>query len=55
MKIKDERFIRYIVRMLKAGVLSNGELRKTDEGSPQGSIVSPVLSITQLMYGLKRL
>jgi len=44
MKIKDERFVRYIVRMLKAGVLSDGELRKTDEGSPQGSIVSPVLA-----------
>ena len=44
MKIKDERFIRYIVRMLKAGVLSDGELRKTDEGSSQGSIASPVLA-----------
>jgi RNA-directed DNA polymerase len=44
LKIKDERFIRYIVRMLKAGVLSDGELRKTDEGSPQGSVVSPVLA-----------
>ena len=44
MKIKDERFVRYIVRMLKAGVLSDGELRKTDEGSSQGSIASPVLA-----------
>ncbi len=44
MKITDERFIRYIVRMLKAGVLSDGELRMTDEGTPQGSCVSPVLS-----------
>ena len=44
MKIKDERFIRYIGRMLRAGVLSNGELRVTDEGTPQGSVVSPILS-----------
>ena len=43
-KIKDRTFIRYIVRMLKAGVLSNGELVKSDDGSPQGSIVSPVLA-----------
>lgn len=28
MKIKDERFIRYVGRMLKSGVLSEGELRK---------------------------
>ena len=44
MKIKDERFIRYIVRMLKAGILSDGELRMTDEGTPQGSCVSSVLA-----------
>ena len=37
-RIKDEKFIRYIVRMLKAGVLSDGELKKTEEGSPQGSL-----------------
>jgi len=43
-RIKDEKFIRYIVRMLKAGVLSDGELKKTEEGSPQGSIASPILS-----------
>jgi retron-type reverse transcriptase len=33
MKIKDKTFIRYIVRMLRAGVLANGELRKDDNGS----------------------
>jgi RNA-directed DNA polymerase len=44
MKIIEGTFIRYIIRMLKAGILSDGELRKTDEGSPQGSVVSPILS-----------
>ncbi|MGZ3749074.1 MAG: group II intron reverse transcriptase/maturase [Pseudobdellovibrionaceae bacterium] len=44
MRIKDETFLRYIVRMLKAGVLSQGELKMTDEGTPHGSICSPVLS-----------
>ena len=44
LRIKDETFLRYIVRMLKAGVLSDGELRVTDEGSPQGNVASPVLS-----------
>ena len=37
MRIKDEKFIRYIIRMIKAGVLRNGELIKTEEGSPQGA------------------
>ncbi len=42
-KIKDQRFLRYIKRILRAGVLSDGELKVTDEGVPQGSICSPVL------------
>jgi len=44
LKIKDKIFLRYIVRMLKAGVLSDGEFRMTEEGSPQGNIASPVLA-----------
>ena len=44
LRIKDKTFIRYIVRMLRAGVLANGELSMSDTGTPQGSIVSPILS-----------
>ena len=44
MKIKDPRFMRYINRMFKAGVLSEGEMTMSDEGVPQGSICSPILS-----------
>lgn len=43
-KIKDPRFMRYINRMFKAGVLSEGDLKMSEEGVPQGSICSPVLS-----------
>lgn len=43
-KIKDRRFMRYIKRLFKAGVLSEGELTISDEGVPQGSICSPILS-----------
>lgn len=43
-KIGDERLIRYLVRMFKAGVLVDGELRVSDEGVVQGSICSPVLA-----------
>jgi len=44
LKIKDKCFLRYIRRMCKAGILANGEYRKTEAGTPQGSLVSPVLA-----------
>jgi len=43
-KIRDERFIRYVHRMFKAGVLAQGELTVSEEGVPQGSICSPILA-----------
>ncbi len=43
-KIKDPTFMRYIIRMFKAGMLSEGDLKISDEGVPQGSICSPILS-----------
>lgn len=43
-KIKDERFMRYILRMFKAGVLAEGELTVSEEGVMQGSVCSPVLA-----------
>ena len=52
MKITDERFIRYIVRMLKSGVLSEGELKKTDEGTTQGSCCSPILANIYAHYAI---
>ena len=43
-RIKDEKFIRYLIRMFKAGILSEGELKMTEEGVPQGSVCSPILA-----------
>lgn len=43
-KIKDPRFMRYIKRLLKAGVLAEGELRVSDQGVVQGSSCSPILA-----------
>lgn len=43
-RIKDFRFKRYMTRMFKAGILSEGELKMTPEGVPQGSLCSPVLA-----------
>lgn len=43
-KIKDPKFMRYMSRMFKSGILTKGELRMNEEGVPQGSICSPVLA-----------
>ena len=43
-KIKDPLFIRYIWRMFKSGMLSDGELIYSEEGVVQGSCCSPVLA-----------
>jgi RNA-directed DNA polymerase len=43
-KIKDTKFLRYLSRMFKAGVLAEGELIVSDEGVPQGSCCSPVMA-----------
>ena len=51
-KIKDTKFMRYISRMFKAGVLSNGDLKMSDEGVSQGSICSPVLSNVFAHYAI---
>jgi group II intron reverse transcriptase/maturase len=51
-KIRDKRFLRYIRRMFKAGILSEGELIVSDEGVPQGSVCSPVLANIYAHYVL---
>src|SRR5207237_4081966 len=43
-KIHDQRFLRLIRHMLKAGYLEDWEYRETLSGCPQGGVVSPILS-----------
>jgi RNA-directed DNA polymerase len=43
-KIKDTKFLRYIKRMFKSGLLADGELRVSDEGVVQGSVCSPIIA-----------
>ena len=42
--IKDERVIQLIKRYLKSGVMENGVVTPTEEGSPQGGSLSPLLA-----------
>lgn len=43
-KIHDQRFLRLIERLLKAGYLEEWYYHRTYSGAPQGGIVSPILS-----------
>lgn len=43
-EIKDERVIQMIKRYLKSGVMENGVVMETEEGSPQGGNISPLLA-----------
>jgi group II intron reverse transcriptase/maturase len=51
-RIGDERVIRLIIRMLKSGILEDGLVHASEEGTPQGSILSPLLSNIYLHYAL---
>ncbi|WP_201763270.1 reverse transcriptase/maturase family protein [Enterococcus faecalis] len=42
--IKDERFIRLIYKFLKAGYMEDWKFNRTYSGTPQGGIISPILS-----------
>ena len=43
-KIHDNRFLRLIKQMLKAGYLEDWQYHQTLSGCPQGGVVSPILS-----------
>ena len=43
-KIKDARIIKLIYKFLKAGYMENWKYHKTYSGTPQGGIISPLLS-----------
>lgn len=51
-RIGDKRVIRLIIRMLKSGIMEEGLTQATEEGTPQGSILSPLLSNIYLHYVL---
>ena len=51
-RIGDKRVIRLIIKWLNAGVMEAGEWRDNLRGTPQGSVVSPVLANIYLHYVL---
>lgn len=51
-RISDTRLLRIIDRFLKAGVLEDGVFNTSEQGTPQGGLVSPVLANIYLHYVL---
>lgn len=51
-RIGDKRLLRLIARWLKAGVLEEGTVQPTEEGTPQGGLISPLLANVYLHYAL---
>ena len=52
LRIADQRVLRLIWRMLKGGIMEDGLTRSEDEGTPQGGVLSPLLSNIYLHYVL---
>jgi group II intron reverse transcriptase/maturase len=51
-RIGDQRLLRMVKRFLKAGVYEDGSITISDEGTPQGGVISPLLANIYLHYAL---
>lgn len=51
-RIGDKRVLRLVDRMLRGGVMEDGMTKASEEGVPQGGVLSPLLSNVYLHYAL---
>src|ERR1700733_14790888 len=51
-RVADQRIVRLIQKWLKAGVMEDGRWFETEEGTPQGAVISPILANLYLHYVL---
>jgi RNA-directed DNA polymerase len=49
-RVADQRILRLIQKWLKAGVVEEGQWKNTEMGTPQGSVISPLLANIYLHY-----
>ncbi|UII55589.1 group II intron reverse transcriptase/maturase [Cytobacillus spongiae] len=52
LRISDPNLLRIISRFLKGGYMEEGKKHKTDNGTPQGGVISPILANVYLHYVL---
>ena len=53
-RIADKKFLRYVTRFLKSGIMEEGKYMNTERGTPQGGVISPMLANIYLHYVLDR-
>ena len=51
-RIEDKRIQRMVRRFLRAGVSEDGSVTISDDGTPQGGVISPILANIYLHYAL---
>jgi group II intron reverse transcriptase/maturase len=51
-RVGDRRILRLIWRILKSGVMEDGLTQPSEDGTPQGGVLSPLLSNIYLHYAL---
>jgi RNA-directed DNA polymerase len=49
-RIGDKRVLRMVVRFLRSGVMEEGKIEASEEGTPQGGSISPLLANIYLHY-----
>jgi len=49
-RIGDKRMVRLLMKWMRAGVMEQGKLHEVTEGTPQGGVISPLLSNIYLHY-----
>jgi group II intron reverse transcriptase/maturase len=50
LRVADQRVVRLIWKWLNAGVLTDGERTRSEKGTPQGGVISPLLANIFLHY-----
>ncbi|UQZ86462.1 Group II intron-encoded protein LtrA [Paenibacillus konkukensis] len=50
MRVSDRRFLKRVRKWLKAGGMEEGRVRRSDLGTPQGGVISPLLANIYLNY-----
>jgi group II intron reverse transcriptase/maturase len=49
-RIADKRILRLIVKWLKVGIIEDGRVTRSNRGTPQGAVISPILANVYLHY-----